>query len=189
MFLLRGIAVSLALFSVFYGCLSALAVSGWHLLARLRNLQPQIFASLLLATRIFPLTIAAAITLLFVVPSFVLLEPRGVQEEVGWAPTILSACGLALLATGLILVIRAQVKTKRIVSSWLSNAHELDIGAPAPVFGVRRLIPPLTLAGVFRPRLLLAESSLFLLSPNELRLAIQHEVAHLRFRDNLKKLV
>jgi hypothetical protein len=189
MFLLRGIAISLAIFCLSYGFLSALVACGWRLVAILRNLQPRTFANLLLGARILPLTLSALITLLFAAPSFVLLEPRGVQEKLGWASPILGACGLALLAAGFIRVILAQVGTRRIASRWLPNGLALDLAAPAPTFGVPGHIPPLTLAGVFRPRLLLAESTLVLLSPNELRVAVQHEVAHLRSRDNLKKVV
>jgi len=49
--------------------------------------------------------------------------------------------------------------------------------------------PPVTLVGVHKPRVLVSESAVALLSHDELHIALKHEDAHLRARDNLKKLV
>ena len=49
--------------------------------------------------------------------------------------------------------------------------------------------PPLTLVGVRRPRVLISEFTVALLSPDELHIALKHELAHMQSLDNLKKLV
>lgn len=189
MYALRGIAVSLSLFWLSYCSLSVLVVCGWQYFERLRNLPPRLSANLLFAARVLPLALSAAGTLAFAAPSFLWLEPRGGDEEIGVVPLLLGVCCLVFFVAGLIRVIRAQTNTSRVISGWLRGARALDIGAVAPTFQAASSIPPLTLAGVCRPRLLLSESALALLSPDELRGAVRHEIAHMRFHDNLKKLV
>jgi Zn-dependent protease with chaperone function len=47
----------------------------------------------------------------------------------------------------------------------------------------------MTTAGIVHPRVLLSTTAEFLLTPNELSTALNHELAHVRRRDNLKKLL
>ena len=67
-------------------------------------------------------------------------------------------------------------------------------------FGALRNLPPflgliwetspaLTVAGVYAPRVLVSESTLSVLTEQELQTALRHEIAHVRRRDNLKKLL
>ena len=188
MFALRGIAVSLALFWLSYCALSVIVAYSWRYLDRLRDLSAGTSASLLFGTRMFPLVASAAGVLVFAAPSFVLLEPHGTGEEVGIAPLVLGTCCLIFFAAGAVRLIRAQAKTSRVITGWLRGASALEIGATAPTFQVGADIPPLALAGVCRPRLLLSKSTIALLSADELKSAVRHEIAHMRFHDNLKKL-
>jgi len=48
---------------------------------------------------------------------------------------------------------------------------------------------PLIIVGVLRPRIFVSESTVALLSPEELRMALKHEHEHLKSRDNLKRLI
>jgi beta-lactamase regulating signal transducer with metallopeptidase domain len=75
------------------------------------------------------------------------------------------------------------------ISDWLKGASALDLGATAPTYQTHKGIPPLTLVGVCTPRLLVSETTIASLSSDELRVAVQHEIAHMRSRDNLKKLI
>lgn len=188
MFALRGIAVSLALYWLSYCALSVMVAYGWRYLSRLRELSASGSASLLFALRMFPLVASAVGVLLFAAPSFMLLEPRGTDEEIGVAPFVLSVCCLVFFAVAMARLIRAQARTSRVIAGWLEGAKALEIGAMAPTFQANADIPPLALAGVCRPRLLLAKSTVALLSPDELKSAVRHEIAHMRFHDNLKKL-
>ena len=43
--------------------------------------------------------------------------------------------------------------------------------------------------GVRKPRVLVSESAVALLSPDELRMALKHELEHMKSRDNLKRLI
>jgi Zn-dependent protease with chaperone function len=190
MFALRGIAVSLTFFVLLYCLLSALVAVAWRSL-KLLHAREQSLAGLLFALRVLPLTASVVITFAFVVPSFQLLEPRSIDEGMGVMPLALGVCALVLIACGCFRVIAAQTRTSRVVARWLEGAHPLnmDAGAQTVTFCSRREAPPLTLVGVRRPRVLVSEATVALLSHYELNIALKHELAHMRSRDNLKKLV
>jgi len=82
----------------------------------------------------------------------------------------------------------ARSSASRVVSGWIDGAQPLNAGATAPALQVRQG-PPLLLYGISKPRVLASESAVAVLSPEELRIAVQHEIGHLRSRDNLKKMV
>ena len=190
MFALRGIAVSLTFFVLFYCLLSALVAVAWRLLKRL-HASERALAGLLFALRILPFVASVGITFAFVVPSFQLLEPRSIDEGMGEIPLALAVCALLLIACGCFRVIAAQTATARVVARWLEGAHPLNANAGAQTVTLRSRpeAPPLTLVGVRRQRVLVSESTFALLSQDELRIALKHELAHMHGRDNLKKLV
>lgn len=188
MFALREIAVSLTFFVLFYCVLSALVALVWRTL-RLLNARDKTIADLLFALRVLPLAVSIALTFIFVVPSFQLLEPRAADEGMGSMPLALGICAVVLIACGCFRVITAQTRTSRIVARWLEGAHPMDAGSQTVTFRAQREAPPLTLVGICKPRVLISESTVALLSPEELQIALKHERAHMQSRDNLKKLV
>jgi len=196
MFALRGIAVSLTFFVLVYCLLSAIVAIVWRSL-RLLHASARSLAALLFALRVLPLAASVVVTFAFVVPSFQLLEPRSIDidEGIGAMPLALGIGALLLIACGCFRVIAAQTKTSRVVARWLEGANPLHVDAGAQTeaqtvaFRSRRETPPLTLVGVRRPRVLVSESTVALLSHDELRIALKHELAHMQSRDNLKKLV
>jgi Zn-dependent protease with chaperone function len=196
MFALRGIAVALTFFVLFYCLLSALVLAAWRSLQRLQVTERS-RAGLLFAARVLPFVASVAMTLAFVVPSFQLLEPRSitVDEGIGAMPLALGVCALLLIACGCFRVIAAHTITSRVVAGWLDGARPLGVDAVAPTVGQTLAFhsiggaPPVTLVGVHKPRVLVSESAVALLSHDELHIALKHEDAHLRARDNLKKLV
>jgi Zn-dependent protease with chaperone function len=200
MFALRGIAVSLTFFVLAYCLLSALVAVAWRSL-RLLHAAERSLAGLFFGLRVLPLVVSLVITFAFVVPSFQLLEPRSINtdEGIGTMPFALGICALLLIACGSFRVITAQTKTSRVVARWLEGARPLNVNvdavgqaevqARAVTFQSRREAPPLTLVGVGKPRVLVSESTVALLTPNELDIALKHELAHMQSRDNLKKLV
>jgi Zn-dependent protease with chaperone function len=190
MFALRGIAVSLTFFVLLYCLLSAVVAVAWRSLQLLRAREKSL-ADLLFALRVLPFVASVVITFAFVVPSFQLLEPRSIDEGMGAMPLALGVCALLLIAGGCFRVIAAQTRTSRVVARWLEGAHPLNVDARAQTvtFCSRREAPPLTLVGVRRSRVLVSESTVALLSHDELHIALKHELAHMQSRDNLKKLV
>jgi Zn-dependent protease with chaperone function len=76
------------------------------------------------------------------------------------------------------------------VTCWLEGARPLEVDAnSAAAFQSRRESPPLIIVGVRHPRILVSEATIGLLSPDELRMALKHEHEHMKYRDNLKRLV
>jgi hypothetical protein len=187
MFALRGIAVSLTFFVLFYCLLSALVAVGWRSL-RWLDTSERTLVALLFGLRVLPLAAALIVTLGFVVPSFQLLEPRSIDEGTGATPLVLGICALTLLFFGCWRVIAALMATSRMVARWSQGAGTLANAQTVTVLSTRDA-PPLTLAGVCKPIVLVSESTVALLNQDELRVALEHERSHLRSRDNLKKLV
>jgi beta-lactamase regulating signal transducer with metallopeptidase domain len=57
------------------------------------------------------------------------------------------------------------------------------------VFQTKESAPLLSVAGVCKAKVLVSDSALRVLDERELRTALRHELAHVRGRDNLKKLI
>ncbi len=188
MFALRGIAVSLTFFVLFYCSLSALVSFSWRGLRWLGAAEKSL-ADLLFLLRVLPLLASIAVTLTFVVPSFQLLEPRSTGEGVGTMPIVLGMAALFLIAWGCHRVISAQTRTSRIVARWLAGSQPLNTSAQTFALRARHDAPPLTLVGMRQPRVLVSDSTVELLTANELEVALRHELAHIRSYDNLKKLI
>jgi Zn-dependent protease with chaperone function len=190
MFVARGIAVSFSVFVIIYGALSLAVGVSWRNIGvhgpkhRARRIADSLFA-----LRMFPLVAAALVTLAFAVPSFLLLEPRSIDEPVGAIPLALGLCGVVLVILGLVNAGWALRQAGRAISTWTIDAQPLKTPAPVPVLRISRTVPAMTVTGIARPRVLLSSAAEFLLNEGELRTALNHEVAHVRRRDNLKKLL
>jgi len=190
MFALRGIAVAFSVFVMVYGIVSLAVGCTWRRIQlRAQHFPVDRLANLLFALRMFPLAIATVITAAFTVPSFLLLEPRSIEEPVGAIPLVLALCGAALAVFGLVNAALAIRRASRTISGWTSAARPVDSPIPFPVLRIGCSVPAMTAAGIVRPRILLSGSAEFVLNGNELRTALNHEIAHIRRRDNLKKLL
>ena len=194
MFAMRGTAVSFSIFVMLYSALSVAVCGAWsrvwlasqHHSAKRR-------ANLLFALRLLPFVVAAGLTLVLAVPSFLLLEPRAVNEPMGLVPVWLGFCGVTVLLTGVWKAVAALLQASRTVARWSGNARALGsraIDSPASVsVRVSAAAPPLTAAGILRPSVWLSQAAELVLSEREFETALRHEVAHVRGRDNLRKLI
>lgn len=191
MFAIRGVAVSISVFVIVYSGMSVAVLCTWRRFhRRLEHLPVQRFADLLFAFRIFPLLLAVLITAAFAIPSFLLLEPRSIVEPLGDVPLALALFGTFLVLYGCANAATALRRASRTIANWEQSAEpDSTISPPFPVLRIQRLAPALTAAGIVRPRILLSGSAEFLLNGNELRNALNHEIAHIRRRDNFKKLM
>jgi len=189
MFALRGIAISFSVFFLVYCALSLAVAFFWpRIHRRIQRDHIHRVADLLFGIRVFPFVAATLITSAFTVPSFLLLEPRAIHEPLGGAPLALGICGAALGAIGMARAIVALRRASRNVSSWTKEAAAADAVAKVPVLRIRPTIPAMTAAGILRPRVLISGTAESLLSEPELQTTLRHEIAHVRRRDNLKKL-
>jgi beta-lactamase regulating signal transducer with metallopeptidase domain len=194
MFAMRGIAVSFSIFVILYGALSLAVCGVWRRVwlagqgysARRR-------ANLLFALRLLPFVVAAGLTFVLAVPSFLLFEPRGVNEPMGAVPVLLGLCGMAILLAGMWKGAAALLQASRTVAGWSSKARVMSsagINSSSSVLvRVSAIAPPLTAAGILRPSVWLSQAAEFVLSEREFETALRHEVTHIRSRDNLRKLI
>jgi hypothetical protein len=185
MFLWRCIAVVLAFFFVAYGTLSCAVAAGWRAFAPRSVLS----ANALLWLRLGPFFAAALLSLAFTMPSFLLLEPRSSSEPIGLVAGLLAVACLALLAVGAVRAWFAMARASRALGLWLRDSSLMGGPDGVPVFAVGPDAPVLTVAGVFRPQVLVSQAALSALTKAEMDACLSHERAHVRRFDNLKKLL
>ncbi len=186
MFAARGVIVCLALFAVMYGTLSCLVGAAWSARQRLHRRQASSSPSVLFGIRILPFAVSALFAVFFTLPSFWLMERRSLDEDV--TTFLLAACALGLLSVGFVRALRAARLTKRAVVQWLSRSGDGSGAAPFTLNSAAGA-PALMLIGVCRPKVMVSDMAAALLSENELRVAVRHELGHKRSWDNLKKLL
>lgn len=190
MFAVRGIAVCFSVFVIVYWALSLAVCLSWGWVWRFgQNYPVRRRANGLFALRMSPMIIAGMITAAFTVPSFLLLEPRAIDEPVGSIPLVLSLCGVALGIYGVGNAVKAAREAARRVAAWASDAQPVQSGPPVPVLRISRAAPAMTAAGILRPRVLLSSAAESVLTACELRTALSHEMEHVCRWDNLKKLL
>jgi beta-lactamase regulating signal transducer with metallopeptidase domain len=195
MFAMRGIAVSFSVFVILYSALSAAVCGVWRRVwLGGQQYSARRCADLLFALRLAPFVVAAGVTLLLGVPSFLLLEPRAVDEPMGAVPVVLSLWGMCLLLAGVWKASAALVRASRTVARWSSERRasvpsSIDSIHSVSVLRISGAAPPLTAAGILRPTVWLSQAAEFVLTERELETALRHELVHVRRRDNLRKLV
>ena len=167
MFVLRCLGVSLSSFLLLPVALSVSVMRGWRIVKRAsREVSAQALSNLLFALRTLPFAGALLVTLIFVIPSFLLLEPRVVAEPVGEVPLTLGVACLLLLVAGALNALVAQRKTSRAVSGWLQNATTEPHCYPVPLFRIRPPAPALAVAGSCRRIVHLTQRSVSWTSQN-----------------------
>jgi len=190
MFAARGIAISLSVFVMVYCALSLGISLAWRSVwLHIQHRPVRRIADLLFALRMFPIGSAAIITVAFTIPSFLLLEPRAIDEPLGEIPLMLGIGAVLLGIFGVVNAVLAVRRTFRTVSIWTNEAQPVDACAPVPVLRIAPAVPAMAAAGILRPRVLMSGAAEFLLTANELQTALNHEVEHVRRRENLKKLL
>jgi len=186
MYFIRGGVIALGVFFLVYVALSLVVGAGWRALRRDRR---RVSSATAYGVRILPLAAALVVVALFTVPSFLRFEPRWDDEPIGSAVLALASAGAVILIFGTINALLAWMRTARCVSSWTADSRTLNLEATMPAFQTPESAPLLAVAGLCRPKLLVSGCARQVLDPGELDVAIRHELAHVRSRDNLKKLL
>lgn len=167
----------------------AVAATARRVSGRLMSSAPAVRARVLLMLRLLPAVASIVFVMVVFLPSFLELEPRDFDEAFGFTTTAFAVLSCVLLSAALwrgAAALHDAVKRSR---SWIAAARPIALpGSPVPVFCLDAPTPAMTLVGVFRPRLLVTRPLLELLTAEELRAAISHEVGHLSSWDNLKRL-
>ena len=126
-------------------------------------------ARVLFALRLAPAGLAIYAVAGLCVPSYLAMEPESLAEPVGWICLAAAALGLAACGTAVARSVGAALRSRRYLA------------ANGPV--------RFALAGIVRPRLVASREVVSALPPRELAIALRHERAHWKSRDNLKRLV
>jgi Zn-dependent protease with chaperone function len=141
-----------------------------------------------LGVRLLPVVGALFAALALTVPAFVVHEPAQAEERPGIVAMALAAAGLALLAALVRRTYHAWRATRRVLDEWEHSAQPFATPhTPAPTFRIANAFPVVAVVGVIRPRLFVARSVLHALTEDELHAVLEHEAAHLRARDNVKR--
>jgi beta-lactamase regulating signal transducer with metallopeptidase domain len=190
MFVLRGIAISFSVFVLVYIGLSMAVALAWRAVSsRLRARSERRHADLFFAMRISPIALASLVTAALTIPSFLIFEPRATDEPVGGILLSLSLFGVSLGIFGVLNAILALRQVSRAVAQWKYDAQTIHSLGNIPVFRMSRPVPAMVAAGIARPQVLISSSAESVLTAGELHSALNHELVHLRHRDNLKKLL
>jgi len=184
MFAVRAAIVCLAFFAVMYIMLSSLVACGWSALGRGQRRKALDAAGFLFGLRIFPIAVSILFAIFLTLPSFWLMERWSFDED--GMTFLLAVCTLLLLTAGMARVLRAAWRTRQSVTNWLRNSGS-DKDASVRAMRSADGAPAVILVGVFRPQIMVSDIAAAVLSEEELRVAIRHELGHQRSRDNLKK--
>lgn len=191
MFILLGLTLTLSAFLA-ASVVTSLLVAAFAepLLRKVGVERPRRRSQVAFGLRVLPTAVSGGMVLAFLVPSYLLLEPRDAAETPGPALVTMALGGLLLLAAGLSRALAALDATQRAVTTWMREAVPVGFsGAPAITYRVRDAFPVVSLVGTWRPRIFVANQVLESLSPGEVEAAVAHEAAHLRSGDNLKRLI
>lgn len=137
-----------------------------------------------LAVRLLPAAVSSVFVLAVFLPTHWRLEPAEADESLGFVLGALAAAGFCLAirsawraAQSGLAGHRFAVVLRRAAQS--AEGEVLELGG----------LPGVSLAGIWRPRIVIGPDARAALTPEELDLAISHEVAHRRSRDNLKRFL
>jgi len=153
-----------------------------------RTASPENGANLLFATRLLPPALAVVITLGLALPAFLEFEPHSTHEGIGLRLDALALAGAVLLAGMIVRGWRVLLATLKAQRSWRKNSERVYLeGINLPIYCVESGSSLLAVTGVFRARIFLSRDIAETLSPEELRAALEHEIAHVSSFDNLKQ--
>jgi|SRR6185312_2804775 len=145
------------------------------------------YPSLLFVIRTLPLSFPVGIVSFAVLPSFFLLEPRQTTERPDWWLAALAMCSLLALGFFTVKLAQTLIRTRRTEREWMQSACRLDVPAEVPIYELQNPDSLVAVLGVFSPRIFVGKRILASLTPEELKAAVAHEVAHVRSLDNLKQ--
>jgi beta-lactamase regulating signal transducer with metallopeptidase domain len=148
-------------------------------------------AGRLATLRLLPPSVLAIVTIFFIFPLFLALEPVSDSEAVGPALLLVSLIGLGLAVRSFITALRIVLNTRRIRRAWLPDAEPLQISNVKGIaaYRIESAQPIVALVGISRPSFVAAGIVVDACTENELANMVRHERTHLLAHDNLKRLL
>ncbi len=160
--------------------------------ARLDRYSAASRSNVLFRLRVAPAVLASVLSFGIALPIFVAFEPFDTDEPISRTLVTIAGVGLVLLLHGAWRAVSAWRVTTRVSREWQRSGRRVAIdGADPslPVFAVDAAFPTVAVVGMRRPVLFIAERVLAECSQDEVHAMFAHESAHVRSRDNLKRLV
>ena len=189
MYLLRLITVSLACFAFVYAVVFTCMRAAWPALRRHGNrFSPRTLANILLSLQIGPVTTAASATAVFVLPSFLRLEPHATDEGVGAFPVMLALFATTVLVAGSAKAFSSWRSSQRSTALWKRDSRAAHLHGTLRAYRAQQR-GLLAVTGLHKQKLFVSEDIVDALAPEELQRAIAHEMIHVRRHDNLAKLL
>lgn len=187
---MRLILSSVLLGLVWFTATNALASAAAWLLGRsvMRRPGPS-SAGLLLAVRLLPAVASSVFVGAVFLPTHWRFEPAESDESFGVVLALIAATGLCLFLRAVWRAIRAGFAGRRLAAVARRAASLPGGEAAGSAIRVVDGLPGVSLFGIWRPRILVGADARGALTPAELDLAISHEVAHRRAKDNLKRFL
>lgn len=179
-----GLVLAGAAFAAMHGLALGLRTLVWRRESR-RSDARRLFWLAVLPTLV-PVGIAFGVLL----PSFLLHEPIRGDEQPGlvlWSLAIVGGLQIASVLGGVVQMLR---RSRALQRRWSRGAQPL----PTEIWGLRALSvdlghPEVALAGIWKPCLFVDRRILDTCSVAELEAIAAHEQAHVRSRDNLRRLL
>ena len=154
------------------------------------TMRPRSASHFLLGLRLLPFAAGASAVLGLCIPSYLWLEPQTIAEHAGWAFLTFAFLGALVCTLSMARAARAVAVSNRCNRAWQKAGRGARLATEdSNAVIVEKEAPLLTLAGVYRPRLIVSEGVLRALSAEQLAVALRHEKAHRGSRDNLKRLL
>lgn len=170
---------------------AALGIVVWaispSIVRKAQRMTPRAAERLLFAVRILPSAAAGFAVAALCIPSYLWLEPASSRERVGMLCLLAALAGCAAWALSARRVVRAVAWSRRCGGGAKERMTEARLHTDADV--IESEGPLLALAGVLRPRIVISRGLLASLSDEQLDIALRHEKAHRRSRDNWKRLL
>jgi beta-lactamase regulating signal transducer with metallopeptidase domain len=148
-------------------------------------------AGRLATLRLLPPSVVAIVTIFFVFPLFLALEPVHDSERVGPVLVLIALIGLGLVARSLVTATRIVLNTHDIKRAWLSGVSPLTLSRAQGIaaYTIESAQPVVALVGIARPFFVAARIVVDSCSESEIASMLRHERTHLLSHDNLKRLL
>ncbi len=191
MFYLLCLALCLAVMFLVLAVTSVLSIPLARFLERkLERASARTTANVLLAFRLFPFSLAVAVSAGLALPSFMEFEPPSTNEMVNWPLILLAALGCSVLALMASRAVRIWRTTTFMQRQWLKHSHPVSgVTTGVPLYQIDSRTSLLAVTGIFKPRVYVSRAVSDALTEEELSAALSHEIAHVRSCDNLKQVL
>ena len=189
MYKLLGLCLTFSTLLALATFLSLCSTLFWRVSGKLfGGLSASARANLVFWLRFVPIAFSVVLVVFFLVPSYVLDEPKDSGEIV----TVKFATASLISIAGLILAawrgFESWKLTVGLQKRWMHDATRVTVESVSiPTYCIEHAFPVVAVVGSIRPKLFIARKVIDSLSREELAATLAHEAGHMIARDNLKR--